>query len=166
MAGARGRGRGRGGGPRSVSQQYLQNSANEAGLDIKNVGRSAAVGIFPDLELHSNGERRLLEHESDLLKEKRDGKSVGGSSSTEAVANNGEDNTKVKQEANTSTTSSTTTQDDTSSSNKPKSPKTIYLISKSREMNHKFQNSVFYIRGSTKEVPDVERFSDRFREYF
>ena len=114
MAGARGRGRGRGGGPRSVSQQYLQNSANEAGLDIKNVGRSAAVGIFPDLELHSNGERRLLEHESDLLKEKRNGvgKSVGGSGSTEAaaavMANNGEDATKVKQESNTST--STTTQ--------------------------------------------------------
>ena len=30
-------------------------------------------------------------------------------------------------------------------------------------MNHKFQNSVFYIRGSTKEVPDVERYSDRNR---
>jgi len=168
MAGARGRGRGRGGGPRSVSQQYLQNSANEAGLDIKNVGRSAAVGIFPDLELHSNGERRLLEHESDLLKEKRNGgKGVGGIGGTEAaaaaVANNGEDTTKVKQEANTSTTSTSTTQDDTSSSNKPKSSKTIYLISKSREMHHKFQNSVFYIRGSTKDVPDVERYSDRKR---
>ena len=167
MAGARGRGRGRGGGPRSVSQQYLQNSANEAGLDIKNVGRSAVIGIFPDLELHSNGERRLLEHESDLLKEKRNGggKSVGSSgSSTEAVANNGEDNTKVKQESNTSTSLTTTqTTDDTSNSNRPKSPKTIYLISKSREMHHKFQNSVFYIRGSKKEVPDVERFSDRKR---
>ena len=160
MAGARGRGRGRGGGPRSVSQQYLQNSANEAGLDIKNVGRSAAVGIFPDLELHSNGERRLLEHESDLLKEKRNGgKSVGYSgSSTEVAA------TAAADEDNTST-SLTTTQstDDTSSSNRPKSPKTIYLISKSREMHHKFQNSVFYIRGSTKEVPDVERYSDRKR---
>lgn len=30
-------------------------------------------------------------------------------------------------------------------------------------MHHKFQNSVFYIRGSTKEVPDVERYSDRKR---
>ena len=51
----RGRGRGRGGsGPRSISQQYLQNSAQEAGLDIKNVGRGVMGGIngngqiFPD----------------------------------------------------------------------------------------------------------------------
>jgi len=165
MAGSRGRGRGRGGGPRSASQQYLQNSANEAGLDIKNVGRSAVGGIFPDLELHSNGERRLLEHESDLLKEKRNGggKSVGGSGSNEAAVVAVADKD-IKQESNTST-SLTTTQDDTSSSssNKPKSPKTISLISKSREMHHKFQNSVFYIRGSTKEVPDVERYSDRKR---
>ena len=59
----RGRGRGRGGGsgPRSVSQQYLQSSAQAAGIDVKHVnnmiGGSGSNNhrggkIFGDLELH------------------------------------------------------------------------------------------------------------------
>ena len=45
---------------------------------------------------------------------------------------------------------------------KPRTAKTIYLISKSREIHHRFQWSVFYVR-STKEVPDVVQYSDRLR---
>ena len=69
----RGRGRGggrggRGGGPMSASQQYFMASATEAGIDIRNMQRAGLGGggsVFPDLELHSSGERRLQPHELD-----------------------------------------------------------------------------------------------------
>ena len=164
----RGRGRGRGGsGPRSISQQYLQNSAQEAGLDIKHVGRGVmGNGIFPDLELHSSGERRLHSHESENLKDRKSSSSTASSNdTTKAAAENGNGNNgaKVKQEPGTTTTSSSSTPT-TATPTKPKSSKTIYLISKSRELHHRFNNSVFNIRGSTKEVPDVIRYSDRLRQ--
>ena len=64
----RGRGRGggrggRGGGPISASQQYFMASATEAGIDIRNMQRAGLGGVgsvFPDLELHSSGERCTL----------------------------------------------------------------------------------------------------------
>ena len=175
----RGRGRGRGGsGPRSISQQYLQNSAQEAGLDIKHVGRGGVMGgingngqIFPDLELHSSGERRLHSHESENLKDRKSSSSAGSGSNDRtkaaAEAENGKGNNngaKVKQEPGTTATTSSSSTPTTATPTKPKSSKTIYLISKSRELHHRFNNSVFNIRGSTKEVPDVIRYSDRLRQ--
>ena len=43
-----------------------------------------------------------------------------------------------------------------------RSAKTLYLITKGREMHHRIQNSVFYVR-PTKDVPDVIRYSDSTR---
>ena len=114
----RGRGRGRGGsGTSSISQQYLQNSAQEAGLDIKHVGRGVmGNGIFPDLELHSSGERRLHSHESENLKDRKSSSSTASSNDTTkatAAAENGKGNNngaKVKQEpGTTATTASSST---------------------------------------------------------
>ena len=159
----RGRGRGRGGGsgPRSISQQYLQNSAQAAGIDVKHVNNMIGGGsnhkIFGDLELHSSGERRLHSHESDLL---NDG-TVGGGKSSMSTVDGGE--VAVKSEPPGTSSSSLIRDDNAEAVNsKPNSPKTVYLISKSREMHHKFQNSIFYIRGSSN-TKDVVRYSDRKR---
>mmetsp|Transcript_15128 Transcript_15128/g.32841 ORF Transcript_15128/g.32841 Transcript_15128/m.32841 type:complete len:278 (-) Transcript_15128:1226-2059(-) len=146
----RGRGRGRGGGPQSVSQQYLLSSAQEAGIDIRNIRGAVPVGIFLDFELHSSGERKLHSHESEKLKNGKDGSS--GENDEEADA--GGSGAKVKSEPGAAAPPSAPAS--------KISPKAIYLISKSREIHHRFQSSVFYVR-PTNEVPDVVRYSDRLR---
>ncbi|KAL3801057.1 hypothetical protein HJC23_002350 [Cyclotella cryptica] len=138
----RGRGRGRGSAPQSISQQFLLRSAQEAGFDVRNLrALNHSSSIFPDLEWHSSGERRL--HDGELtsgdLASKVDGAASG-------VA--------VKQEGGASSHKA----EDTGAQ---RTPQQIYLISKSREMHHRFQTSVFYVR-SSKEVPDVVRYTDRF----
>ena len=152
----RGRGRGRGGrggrgGPQSVSQQYLQNTAEQAGIDIRHIRGASTMGIFPDLELHSSGEWRLLGNEIENLKNGNI-----GTSGKEGGENGG--GVQMKREPGSSAA------DDTPATapEKPRTTKTIYLISKSREIHHRFQWSVFYVR-STKEVPDVVQYSDRLR---
>lgn len=132
----RGRGRGRGGGgPKTASQQYLHNSAQEAGIDVRHIrGASTAGGIFPALALHSSGERRLTGRE---LEHATSGSGEGGGD-------------EVKKEGGGPAPA------------KPRSAHTIALVSKSRELHHRFQSAVFYVR-STKDVPDVVRYSDRLR---
>lgn len=155
MSGRGGRGRGgRGGrGPQSVSQLYLQNSAQEAGIDVRLLRGASTTGIFPELELHSSGERKLLGQEIERLK---NGKSTS-SGGKEGVGNGGGgDGAQVKRGVPVATKSGAPAPE------KPRSAETIYLISKSREIHHRFQSSVFYVR-STKEVPDVVRYSDRLR---
>eukprot|EP00574_Skeletonema_japonicum_P001087 CAMPEP_0201738320 /NCGR_PEP_ID=MMETSP0593-20130828/44765_1 /ASSEMBLY_ACC=CAM_ASM_000672 /TAXON_ID=267983 /ORGANISM="Skeletonema japonicum, Strain CCMP2506" /LENGTH=257 /DNA_ID=CAMNT_0048232503 /DNA_START=44 /DNA_END=817 /DNA_ORIENTATION=+ len=137
----RGRGRGGGGGPRSVSQQYLLSSAQEAGFDVRNL-RTSSTGMFSDFELHSSGERRLHQHETKTGQQMAD---VGASN--------------VKQEPGAAASSVAA-----ASTEQPRSPETIYLISKTRELHHKFQSSVFYVRSAKLEtMPDVVRYSDRLR---
>jgi hypothetical protein len=139
----RGRGRGGGGGPRSVSQQYLLSSAQEAGFDVRNL-RTSSAGIFSDFELHSSGERRLHQHETKTGQQIVDvGVGIG-----------------IKQEPGLASAAS----EAVASTEQPRSPETIYLISKTRELHHKFQNSVFYVRSAKLEtMPDVARYSDRLR---
>eukprot|EP00578_Thalassiosira_sp_NH16_P000377 CAMPEP_0181140748 /NCGR_PEP_ID=MMETSP1071-20121207/35465_1 /TAXON_ID=35127 /ORGANISM="Thalassiosira sp., Strain NH16" /LENGTH=282 /DNA_ID=CAMNT_0023227711 /DNA_START=109 /DNA_END=957 /DNA_ORIENTATION=+ len=160
----RGRGRGRGSGPLSSSQQYLQTSALEAGIDVRQM-RCGTGGLFPDLELHSSGERRLLPSEIENLK--------NGSGITTGADNNnnnggGGGKSMVKQEQGVAhnkdgSLGTQHLQDPTPpAKERPRSPETIALISKARELHHRFQNSVFYVR-STKEVPDVVRYGDRLR---
>jgi len=141
MSGRGGRGRGgrggRGGGrgPQSASAQYLHNSAQEAGIDVRLIrGATGAGGIFPDLELHSSGERRLNAKESENLRNGGGGGVVGKDGAEQEPP----------------------------AAEKPRSAGTIRLVSKAREMHHRFQSSVFYVR-STREVPDVVRHSDVLR---
>ncbi len=139
----RGRGRGGGGGPRSVSQQYLMSSAQESGIDVRNL-RTSSAGMFSDFELHSSGERRLHQHETKVGQQMAD---VGAGSVGAAV----------KQEPGAAAAPAASTE-------QPRSPETIYLISKTRELHHKFQSSVFYVRSAKLEtMPDVVRYSDRLR---
>lgn len=132
----RGRGRGRSGAPASISQQFLLRSAQEAGFDVRNLRslNNSQGGIFPDLEWHSSGERKLLTGEADgTLGTRVDAKGVEVKVEPGAKAQDQEEK---------------------------RSPQQIELVSKSREMHHKFQSSIFYVRTS-KEVPDVIRYSDR-----
>ncbi len=147
----RGRGRGGGGGPRSVSQQYLLSSAQEAGFDVRTLGRSSG-GIFSDFELHSSGERRLHQHETKAGQQQQQQQmdDVGG-----GVGN-------IKQEPGVEAAAGAAEQ--ASITEQPRSAESIYLISKTRELHHKFQSSVFYVRSAKLEtMPDVVRYSDRLR---
>ena len=182
-----GRGRGRGGGrtgSKSASQQFLQSSAKETGVglrDISTTGAGETTVIFPDLELHSSGERGLHPHESDNLKISNGGDG-GGGATTETAANDGVDleasgdgkqamkkeegeigNPDAPPPAQPDGGTSTTSTPTPAVVERPKSPRTIYLISKSREMHHKFQSSAFYIRSKKEGVPDVVRYSDKLR---
>jgi hypothetical protein len=120
----RGRGRGggrggRGGGPMSASQQYFMASATEAGIDIRNMQRAGLGGggsVFPDLELHSSGERRLQPHELD-----------GGS---EAMRDEGKNDDNMGG----------------GMMKKISAKRTTSLITKMREMHHSMRTSAFYIR--------------------
>ncbi|EJK65947.1 hypothetical protein THAOC_13150 [Thalassiosira oceanica] len=147
----RGRGRGRGAGPKSASQQYLLASASEAGLDVRTLRGQSTSQIFPDFELHSSGERRLLPHEKEHLYNLKNNKS------TSVVKEEG-GNIKVKSEDSADVDEP----NPVTSTERPKSPRTIYLISKQREIQHRFHTSAFYVR-TGREVPDVERYSDRLK---
>lgn len=148
-----GRGRGRGGrggrgsAPKTISQEFLLRSAKEAGFDVRNLRALGGRGgdIFPDIEFHSSGNQQKLGQQQG------DGKSAAGS----------DGGVKVKQEGGGSQPADAASAS-TDSSEQQRSPKTNFLISKSREIHHRFQTSVFYVR-STKEVPDVVRYSDRLR---
>ncbi|KAL9188988.1 hypothetical protein ACHAXT_011478 [Thalassiosira profunda] len=163
----RGRGRGRGGsgGPKSASQQYLLSSAQEAGVDVRHLRGMAPAGaaIFPALEWHSSGERKLLAHESEEL---QNGKSAGEDAATGGAGDGSAESAGVKKEpGDTSDAPSAAPAPDAAAPKapeKPRSPELIYLISKSREMHHRMQSSAFYVR-TTKGVPDVARYSDRLR---
>ena len=136
----RGRGRGRGSGPASVSQQFLLRSAQEAGFDVRNLRalNSTSGGIFPDLEWHSSGERRLISGEAD---------------GTVTVKTDVNGEMVIKEESGIEG-------EPVEEATMARTPQQIYLITKSREMHHKFQSSIFFVR-TTKEVPDVVRYSDR-----
>ena len=146
-----GRGGGRGGGPQSVSQQYLMNAATEAGIDVRNMrglpgGAGGTCGrIFPDLELHSGGERRLHPHEVDGGGGGGGGVGTGGGSgdaSSSAAAAAGDDG----DGASPSAASASVGGD-------------AFLISKMREMHHRLRTSAFHVRPSGEGVPDVERYA-------
>lgn len=150
----RGRGRGGGGGPRSVSQQYLLSSAHEAGFDVRNLGRTSSAGLFSDFELHSSGERRLHQHETKMgLQQMADAGVIIGGTGTGSGGG-------IKQESGLAAPPPVAA----ASTEQPRSPEKIYLISKTRELHHKFQSSVFYVRSAKLEaLPDVVRYSDRLR---
>ena len=148
----RGRGRGRGAGPKSASTQYLLASASEAGLDVRTLRGPSTSQIFPDFELHSSGERRLLPHEKEHLYNLK-------SNNTTPVVKEEDGDVKVKSEDGSADVDEPPY---ATSTERPKSPRTIFLISKQREIQHRFHTSAFYVR-TGREVPDVERYSDRLK---
>jgi len=129
----RGRGRGRGFAQPTGGRMFLMRSADECGLDSRNLRSLVDITrppLFPDILLHSSHDQSLLNTEQEILTVK-DEAGMAPSQSVQA-----------------STTRS--------------SQQTLYLISKGREINHRLQSSAFYVR-PTKDIPDIIRYSDSKR---
>lgn len=133
-----GRGRGKKYTPPSGGRMFLMRSAEECGLDSRNLRSLQDItrpALFPSIKLHSSGDNRML-----LVSEQH----------------NQTDNALLKQE------------DESIIETKKqvvgvkRSAQTLALISKGREIHHRIQNSVFYVR-PTKDVPDVVRYCDSAR---
>lgn len=130
-----GRGRGKKYVPPSGGRMFLMRSAEEFGLNLRSISDITRPSLFPPIKLHSGGDNRMLllsEHKNQL---------EGGP---------------VKQE-----------DEDKVDMTKPtigvkRSAQTLALIGKGREIHHRIQNSVFYVR-PTKDVPDVIRYCDSTR---
>ena len=113
---------------------------------------SRAGGICPDLELHSSGERRLHAQE---IESRNGGTGGGGGGGARGAGGEGERGAGNGASDGTGAGAATATET-------PRSAQTIHLVTKSREIHHRFQSSVFYVR-SAKELPDVVRYGDRLR---
>jgi len=115
-------------------------SAEECGLDSRNLRGLQDItrpSLFPDIKLHSSGDNRFLRLMEQQLAEQQ--------AKAEAAGEPIPLDDRPKQLAGVK-----------------RSAQTLFLITKGREMHHRIQNSVFYVR-PTKEVPDVIRYSDSTR---
>lgn len=122
----RGRGAGRGRGPLSVASQFLRRSAEESGLDSRNLRslqQQHNKGLYSDILLHSSGEKRKISEEDENKDPKK------------------------KQQINV----------------EKRNPSTIYMITKSREIHYRIQNSSFNLK-SESNIPDVKRHSNMNEE--
>ena len=129
----RGRGRGRGRGPPSGARLLLQRSAKEAGLgdNLRSLQDITKPQRFPDYEWHSSGRMGHLPG-----KQPPPAPSSGSSVAGVEGKPSGPLLTAVVKPKRTASA--------------------IYLINKSREIHHRFQNSAFYVH-PTQEA-DVVRY--------
>lgn len=134
-----GRGRGKKYTPPTGGRAFLMRSAEECGLDSRNLRSLQDItrpALFPDIKLHSSGDNRLLRVlEQQKAEEASKADSLGGQAT-------------VKKE-----------DEPPKLAGVKRSAQTLFLISKGREIHHRIQSSVFYVR-PTKDVPDVIRYSD------
>mmetsp|Transcript_8558 Transcript_8558/g.8710 ORF Transcript_8558/g.8710 Transcript_8558/m.8710 type:complete len:282 (-) Transcript_8558:140-985(-) len=142
----RGRGRGRGRGAQTGGMSLLQRSAQECGLDANNLRALqdlTRAPLYPAIELHSNGggAAQYADAISTEATAKKDQKGKGANPK----------HVKAEEPSKPKTLATV-----------KRSAATISLISKSREIHHRIQSSVFYVRPS-KEIPDIVRFSDKKR---
>jgi len=138
-----GRGRGRGRAPPSGARLLLQRSAKEAGLDEGNLRSLQDITrpqLFPDYEWHSSG-RKGHNLPGDPVEQP-------SQQMSSAVAAGGDEVKPLQSQPLTALA-------------KPKrSPSTIYLINKSREIHHRFQNSAFYVH-PTQEADVIRHGKER-----
>eukprot|EP00979_Chaetoceros_neogracilis_P003719 scaffold656_cov271-Chaetoceros_neogracile.AAC.29 len=139
-----GRGRGRGRGkyaPPTGGRAFLMRSAEECGLDSRNLRSLQDItrpALFPDIKLHSSGDNRLLR----ILEAKKAEEAAKAEAAGHPIIPEDEEPVQLAGVKRTA--------------------QTLFLITKGREIHHRMQNSVFYVR-PTKEVPDVVRYSDSIR---
>lgn len=145
-----GRGRGRGRAPPSGARLLLQRSAKEAGLDESNLRSLQDITkpqLFPDYEWHSSG---------------RKGHNLPGDPVVQPSLH--------MSSAVGVTTSSTASGDEVNPLEAPppltavakpkRSASAIYLINKSREIHHRFQNSAFFVH-PTQEADVIRHGKER-----
>ncbi len=141
--------------------------------------------LFPPIGLHSSGDQRLLVLEQQQARQKEEealaaleAAADGGAAGTGTGGGNGNNELQaaVKSEGDLPSSGAAAAAaaaavgggDGDAFTAKPlriiaRSAQTLALIGKSREMHHRLQNSVHYVR-PTKDVPDVIRYSERERE--
>ena len=163
--------------------QNLMSRADRSTL-LSDITRPA---LFPPIGLHSSGDQRLLVLEQQQARQKEeealaaleaaaDGGAATGSTGAGGGNGNSADQLQaaVKSEGDLASSSAAAAAvaggggDGDAFATKPlriiaRSAQTLALIGKSREMHHRLQNSVHYVR-PTKDVPDVIRYSERERE--
>jgi len=125
-----GRGRGRGRAPPSGARLLLQRSAKEAGLDDGNLRSLQDITrpqLFPDYEWHSSGGKGHNLAGDPVMQP-----SSAAAAGFLAPSANGGSGVKPL----------------TALAKPKRSPANIYLINKSREIHHRFQNSAFYVHPS------------------
>jgi len=134
-----GRGRGRGKyTPPTGGRAFLMRSAEECGLDSRNLRSLQDItrpALFPDIKLHSSGDNRLLR----ILEQKRAEENAKAEAAGQPMQLEDEETKELN--------------------GVKRSAQALFLITKGREIHHRIQNSVFYVR-PTKDVPDVIRYSD------
>jgi hypothetical protein len=137
-----GRGRGRGRAPPSGARLLLQRSAKEAGLDDGNLRSLQDITrpqLFPDYEWHSSGNKgHMLPGDPDIEP------SSTVAAGVSALSANSDNDVKPL----------------TAVAKTKRSASTIYLINKSREIHHRFQNSAFYVH-PTQEADVIRHGKER-----
>lgn len=167
----RGRGRGKKYTPPSGAALFLRRSLDECGLGAQNLRGISDItrpALFPPISLHSSGNQRLLMLEQQQARQKEEeamaaaamggdgGNSAGGG--PQAIKAEGGASSSAVEGAGAGDGGFGATVKPLRTIARP--AQTLALIGKSREMHHRLQNSVHYVRPS-KDVPDVIRYSER-----
>ena len=168
----RGRGRGKKYTPPTGAALFLRRSLDECGLGSQNLRGISDItrpALFPPISLHSSGDQRLLLLEQQQARQKEEEAmavaAMGGGNGAGGGAG-GPQMIKIEGGASSSNAAAAASGGDGGgSASKPlrniaRSAQTLALIGKSREMHHRLQNSVHYVRPSKD--PDVIRYSERF----
>lgn len=173
----RGRGRGKKYTPPSGAALFLRRSLDECGLGAQNLRGISDItrpALFPPISLHSSGDQRLLMLEQQQARQKEEEEAMaaaamggdGTSSAGGGAGGGGPQAIKAEGGVSSSAVEGAGAGDGGGGiTAKPlrtiaRSAQTLALIGKSREMHHRLQNSVHYVRPS-KDVPDVIRYSER-----
>jgi hypothetical protein len=155
-----GRGRGRGRAPPTGGRLFAERSAEECGLDARNLNNNRPE-LFPEILLHSSGDNKLLQTmEEDALKlqeqQQQQQQQKQQQQQQKDIAAGG-----VKVENDGSSPSDNNDNNITPQkklSGTKRSSQTLFLITKGREIHHRIQNSAYYVKNS--KVPDITRYSD------
>lgn len=151
----RGRGRGRGRAPPTGSQKALMESAEDCGYDARNIRSiedKTRPQFFPDILLHSSGNNKLLQLEEAKQKQQE-------MEQQQQLLEQQKKSANVKIESTATTATAATSIPQKKLSGTKRSPQTVILIRKGRELQHRFQKSAFHVK-ATKDVPDIIRYSD------
>lgn len=144
----RGRGRGRGRAPPTGSKLILMKSAEESGYDSRALPNDLTrPQLFPDILLHSSGNNKLLKLKEEQQKQQE-------MEEQQQLLQQQKKSANVKIEA-----AATTTISQKKLAGTKRSAQTLFLITKGRELQHRFQKSAFHVK-ATKDVPDIIRYSD------
>jgi len=167
----RGRGRGRGRAPPTGGRAFLMRSADECGLDSRNLRSLQDItrpALFPDILLHSSGDKQSYLEEEQRRQQQEEEQAAKAAATGGAINNNNNNNNTdnttvgVKVEGGNIIISTTTTNAPKKITGIKRSSQTLFLITKGREIHHRIQHSAFHVKPS-KDVPDVIRYAHSTR---